>query len=171
MLNWIDLFYSASHEMRSPLSSILGLINVATLDKTPNKTQYLEYIKHSVERLDALLQDIVDHSKNARLEIEVAPLDLKQEVLEVFEDITYTENFSKIRHIVECDEEVSIQSDAKRIKIVLSNLITNAFKHHAPDLVSDPFVRIKMDKTESGIQLTISDNGPGIEKAEQEKIF
>lgn len=168
----LDRFvYSASHEMRSPLSSILGLINVASLDKTSNKEEYLAYIKHSVERLDALLQDIVDHSKNARTELEIAPLDLQHEIAEVIEDLTYSENFSKIKSTVECKGEGVIHSDVNRLKIVLNNLITNAFKHHAPDDVSDPFVKVAIHQTDTGVRLTISDNGPGIEPEEQGKIF
>lgn len=168
----LDRFvYSASHEMRSPLSSILGLINVASLDKTPNKNEYLGYIKHSVERLDSLLQDIVDHSKNARTELEVTPLDLKHEVAEIIEGLAYSENFTKIDSKVICNGDGFIHSDANRLRIVLSNLITNAYKHHAPDAVSNPFVNVEIDQTESGVKLSISDNGPGIEKNEQEKVF
>ncbi|WP_422359750.1 two-component regulator propeller domain-containing protein [Reichenbachiella sp.] len=168
----LDRFvYSASHEMRSPLSSILGLINVASLDKTPNKEEYLAYIKNSVERLDSLLQDIVDHSKNARTELEIAALDLKLEVEEVIEGLTYSENFPKIESIIECNGDGMIHSDVNRLKIVLNNLITNAYKHHSPDDVSNPFVKVVIDKTEAGVRLTIADNGPGIPAEEQEKVF
>ncbi|WP_420583340.1 two-component regulator propeller domain-containing protein [Reichenbachiella sp.] len=168
----LDRFvYSASHEMRSPLSSILGLINVASLDKTPNKEEYLAYIKNSVERLDSLLQDIVDHSKNARTELEITTLDLRQEVEDVIEGLTYSENFPKIEPIVECNGDGLIHSDANRLKIVLNNLITNAYKHHSPDDVSNPFVKVVIDNTEAGIKLTIADNGPGIPLEEQEKVF
>lgn len=168
----LDRFvYSASHEMRSPLSSILGLINVASLDKKPNKEEYLAYIKNSVERLDSLLQDIVDHSKNARTELEIESLDLRQEVEEVIEGLTYSENFPKIESIVECHGDGLIHSDVNRLKIVLNNLITNAYKHHAPDDVANPFVKIVIDKTATGIKLNIADNGPGIPLEEQEKVF
>ncbi|SMD38263.1 Two component regulator propeller [Reichenbachiella faecimaris] len=168
----LDRFvYSASHEMRSPLSSILGLINVATLDKSPNKEEYLNYIKLSVQRLDSLLRDIVDHSKNARLEIEVEPIDVKVQVEEILQDISFLDNYSKIKHNIECLVESSFHSDSKRLKIVLSNLITNAFKHHSPDESDNPFVNIRMERTEDGLRIKISDNGPGIEEEEQGKIF
>lgn len=168
----LDRFvYSASHEMRSPLSSILGLINVATMDKSPNKDEYLDYIKLSVQRLDALLKDIVDHSKNARLEVVVEKIDVKQQAEEILQDISYLENYAKIKHSITSPEDLAFYSDAKRLKIVMSNLITNAFKHHAPDDIAEAYVNIDIKMVENQLQIIISDNGPGIPDEEQGKIF
>lgn len=168
----LDRFvYSASHEMRSPLSSILGLINVATMDKSPNKDEYLDYIKLSVQRLDALLRDIVDHSKNARLEVVVEPIDIRKQVEEILQDISYLDHYAKIKHSISCPDDLSFFSDSKRLKIVLSNLITNAYKHHAPDEIAEAYVNIEVRNIEKGIKIIISDNGPGIPKGEQDKIY
>ncbi|MBL7877872.1 MAG: hypothetical protein JNL53_19555, partial [Cyclobacteriaceae bacterium] len=67
----LDRFvYSASHDLRSPLSSILGLINIARMDKEANPMDYFNLIDKSVRKLDSFIRDIIDFSRNARLEIE-----------------------------------------------------------------------------------------------------
>src|SRR5688500_16243322 len=68
----LDRFvYSASHELRAPLTSVLGLINLAELNLSPeNKREYLEMMRTSINKLDSFIQDIIRYSKNSRLELE-----------------------------------------------------------------------------------------------------
>ncbi|WP_456461970.1 two-component regulator propeller domain-containing protein [Reichenbachiella sp.] len=168
----LDRFvYSASHEIRSPLSSILGLINLARLGEPNKQAEYFDHIEKSVNRLDDFIHDIVDYSRNARLGIEIEEVDFETMISNILEDISHTENFERIHHEVSYSLENTFYSDPKRLKIVLSNIITNAFKHHQPDRVDHPSVSIEVSGNKQEAQIVVQDNGPGIEKNHVPKVF
>lgn len=168
----LDRFvYSASHEIRSPLSSILGLIQLARVGEQDKQAAYFDHIEKSVNRLDEFIHDIVDYSRNARLGIEVELVDFKVMIDNILEDISHTKNFSAIKCSVEYSLNEEFYSDAKRLKIVLSNIITNAFKHHRPDRVEEPNVSIEVLVNKQDVQIMVRDNGPGIEDKHVSEVF
>ncbi|MEO9966589.1 MAG: two-component regulator propeller domain-containing protein [Reichenbachiella sp.] len=168
----LDRFvYSASHEIRSPLSSILGLINLARMGDAEKRMDYFDHIEKSVNRLDEFIHDIVDYSRNARLGIEVDKIDFESMVSDIIDDISHTQNFSKIEHSLNYDYTKAFYSDPKRLKIVLSNIITNAFKHHRPDKVDQAIVNLSITDHATGVKVVVKDNGPGIDKKHGKKVF
>jgi signal transduction histidine kinase/ligand-binding sensor domain-containing protein len=168
----LDRFvYSASHDLRSPLSSILGLINVARKDENQDKSQYLNMIEKSVVKLDSFIRDIIDFSRNARLEVAVEEIDFAVLLKDIFEDLRFVENYEKIQRTVVIHTAKSFRSDSKRIRVILSNLIANAIKHHFPPQRTNPFVSIEITDDVHGIVITVADNGPGIEEKYLKDIF
>ncbi|MCV9385870.1 sensor histidine kinase [Reichenbachiella ulvae] len=168
----LDRFvYSASHEMRSPLSSILGLVHIARSDKSGDLNMYFNHIESSVMRLDDFIKDIIDYSRNARLGVISQEIDLRELIDSILHGISFTENYKIISHNIDIPEGLIFNSDRGRLKIVLSNLITNAFKHHAPDKVKNPWVSIKVEKLLEGIRIEIQDNGLGIDPKHISDIF
>ncbi len=168
----LDRFvYSASHELRSPLSSIMGLINVARHDTEGDKIQYFDYIEKSVKRLDMLIHDIIDYSKNSRQELHIEEINLPEMISDIVNDIGHIENFNKIEFELSDNVNKTLFNDRSRLKIALGNLITNAFKHHAPDEVENPFVKVLLSSQGGKAKIEVKDNGPGIEKQDQDQIF
>ncbi|MFN5556482.1 MAG: two-component regulator propeller domain-containing protein [Chryseotalea sp.] len=168
----LDRFvYSASHDLRSPLSSLLGLINLAKEDEQWDKKEYLGLMEKSVKRLDTFIKDIIDFSRNARLDISSDPINFKKIAEDIFEDLSYMENFASINKRVQIDENLYCLSDEKRIRIILSNIIANAIKHHWPGRIENPFVEIKIVEQNKSILISVSDNGPGIPKEHLQNIF
>lgn len=168
----LDRFvYSASHEIRSPLSSILGLIHLARLGDSDKRLEYFDHIEKSVNRLDEFIHDIVDYSRNARLGIQVNEVDFETIITNILSDISHTSNFDAIRCEKKYNQQHKFYSDSSRVKVVLSNIITNAFKHHQPNRVDDPVVSIEVTEVSTGIRISVRDNGPGIDKKDQPKVF
>ncbi|MCU0384109.1 MAG: ATP-binding protein, partial [Cyclobacteriaceae bacterium] len=168
----LDRFvYSASHDLRSPLSSLLGLINLAKDDDHWDKKEYLGLMEKSVKRLDAFIKDIIDFSRNARMDVANEPIDFGKIINDILDDLNYMENFSSLEKRVNVSAGINYMSDEKRIKIILSNIIANAIKHHIPGRVDKPYIDISVTQQTKEIQIAISDNGPGIPAEHLENIF
>ena len=138
---------------------------------TNKRVEYLDHIEKSVNRLDEFIHDIVDYSRNARLGIDVQKVDFETTISNILEDISHTANFNKIRCDLSYKHTIDFYSDPSRLKVVLSNIITNAFKHHRPENVEKPFVSIQTSDYKNSVQIQVIDNGPGIEKKHQNNVF
>ncbi len=168
----LDRFvYSASHDLRAPLTSLLGLINIAQTDHYINGIdEHLDLMKRSVMKLDSFIIDIINYSRNARLDLEVSEIQLEELIKETLDNLRYISSADKIQKFVQVKQAVPLYSDSKRIGILLSNLISNAIRYHNL-IISDPFIRIngKVSKKETVIE--IIDNGKGIGKQYLNNIF
>lgn len=168
----LDRFlYSTSHDLRAPLRSVLGLIyimqNESNLDTM--KT-YMDMMRSSVNRMDAFIKEIVDLSRNSQQGIKIEKVNFNTIVTEIFENLQYIPGAEKIEFSFESSDGIDFYSDASRIRIILSNLISNAITYH--NLSQEkPFIKVVVNtKNKYGV-VEVIDNGRGIQKEHQEKIF
>lgn len=169
----LDRFvYSTSHDLRAPLMSVLGLVNIAKIDKDPGKIrQYLDSIEGSVKKLDNFIGDIIDYSRNSRSEITAEKVYLKELINTIFNSMTYLDPENKIEKRIHVDDNATdIVTDERRLSIILSNILSNSFRYQRK-MIKDPFIEVKVSPNNMGIVIDISDNGQGIKKEYQEKIF
>ena len=168
----LDRFvYSASHELRAPLSSVLGLIGVARLkDENPDTLKVLAMMQSSVQRLDISIQDIIQYSKNSRLQVEQDEIDFRELISDSIAHLSYMPETEKIRISTRVQGEAEFYSDRKRIAVVLNNLLSNAIKYHHTGR-KDPFIEISVQLGAHTTQLQVRDNGPGIPAEYVSKIF
>lgn len=168
----LDRFvYSVSHDLRSPLTSILGLIDVSKMCTTTSEIQdILEMIKQSVDKLDSFICDVLDYSKNARVEIGKDFVNFQQHL----DDITSSLRFLNIDKPIRLESNVVMQSDFYsdnyRIGIILNNVISNAIKYSSHE-VPDPFIQVTIKSDKDKATITITDNGIGIAEEYHSKIF
>jgi len=168
----LDRFvYSVSHDLRAPIASAVGLSKL-TLD-----TENLDEIRHlnslkikTLNRLDQFIKDILDYSRNSRLEVKKEPVNLKEIV-----DLMLIEYHQEVqeRNVevkVEVEGEEVFHTDKLRLNIILNNLVSNAFKF-LNEYKENPFVAIAIKIDSDFAEITVSDNGIGIEPERQEKIF
>ncbi|MGQ7946711.1 sensor histidine kinase [Flavobacterium sp. WC2509] len=167
----LDRFvYSASHDLRSPITSLRGLIEITQSENDVTQIrEYLALMSQSLVRQDQFLRDIIDYSKNKRKEIIIDPVSLKELFDEAISQLKHLENANRITITKEIlvDE---IQSDGLRLKIIISNLLSNAIKYADPSK-EEMFISIKTYSTDGFYKIEISDNGIGIKDEFIEHIF
>jgi signal transduction histidine kinase len=168
----LDRFvYSTSHELRAPLSSILGLINVIQYEKnSKEKKGMLAMIKSRIERLDFIIKDILSYSKNTRLNVEREHIDLNKLISKVLDDLSYMHEMKTIRIEKNIPTNLSFISDENRIMVVLNNILSNAIKYHNIDQ-EKPWVQICAYEVGGEIIIEIKDNGLGIADESKDKLF
>ncbi|QHT66090.1 PAS domain S-box protein [Rhodocytophaga rosea] len=168
----LDRFvYSVSHNLRAPLTSILGLINI-TKFSTESEThlKYLSLMEKSIHKLDATIHEINDYSRNARLEVEKEEIDFDKLFKGIIENHAYMEGASKINIELQVSASSGFYSDKSRLLVILNNLLSNAIKYHDLDKES-PFIKIHVTIDSAGAHIFIGDNGLGIDSQYQERVF
>jgi signal transduction histidine kinase len=167
----LDRFvYSASHDLKAPLSSIQGLLSLLEFDKTTPAEDYIREIKKQAEQMRSFIQDIVHYSRNSRADTAFESVDLYDLINEVQKSFLHYENAGKIHFEIEVEKPCLVFSDRYRLKVILSNLISNAIKY--TDLRKDqPFVRVTVKNSDDQHCIIIEDNGIGIEKSHLPRLF
>jgi len=168
----LDRFvYSASHDLRAPLSSILGLVEVAQLETTAEgKNECIQLIGQSIDKLDNFIKDIIDYSRNQRLDLVYEKIDVANEVEQIIAQLKYLDKNERIEIRISSETPNDIYADKRRLAVILKNLIANAFIYHAPHKDA-PFIGISISSYEKSAKITIEDNGQGISKTHLPNIF
>lgn len=168
----LDRFlYSTSHDLRSPLSSIKGLLNIARLETTDDKIlRYFGMMIDRVDKLDFFIKDIIDYSKNARTEIRQEQVDFNSLLAEVTENLKYLEGAESIHFENDVRVGHAVIADKSRLSVVLNNLMANAIKYHDPRKEKQ-WIEVQVTNSDKTLKLSVSDNGLGIDPEHKQKIF
>jgi signal transduction histidine kinase len=167
----------ASHELKTPLTSTLlklqgalhNIKNTSLADFSVQKLlEMLESAEGQTQRLAKMINDLLNVSiiRTGRLDLELEELDLNQLVKEVvvnFKERAEKEGY-KITSVL--DGEIKIRADKIRITQVISNLLSNAMKYG-----QNKPIEIKVSKELNTAKIIVKDQGIGIPRPEQEKIF
>ncbi len=168
----LDSFvYRSSHDMRAPLRSILGLVNLIRMEDDPAKHPELLYlIEKSVNKLDTFILDLINFSRNSRLSIATEPVDFERIISECMENLRYMERADRIRIVSDIQTEEPFFSDRSRIAIILQNLLSNSIKYQRLQ-VHDPYILISIRTDQQQAYIRVEDNGLGIDEMYLDKIF
>jgi len=167
----LDRFvYSASHDLRAPLMSVKGLLNMINMDPDKDHVpKYLELIDQSVSKLDHFITDIILYSRNARMEVKLKEIDFDALFDESFESLKYMDGASSLEITREIDNAYPFYSDASRLSIIFNNIIANAVRYRDTRKASRLHVRITA--MEDRAELQFADNGIGIAEEHLDSIF
>lgn len=168
----LDSFvYRASHDLKAPLNSLMGLIDIVRNENADSSIlMYLGLMDKSVVKLDTFIRNLTDFSRINRLQIEHQEVAFAEMVEDIGESLRYMEHADRVRRILTVDDSVQLYADAFHIGIVLSNLISNAIKYqdHSKD---DSHVKIEVKVSPEQAVIEVSDNGMGIPPEHQDRIF
>lgn len=166
----LDRFvYSVSHDLRSPLASISGLVNIGQHAESLNEAKrYFTMIGDRINAQDFFIREIIDFYRNSRTETAVENFSLRKHVDEIVGEQAI--NLGSIHCHVEIPADMDVQSDKIRLKSVLSNLIGNAIKYHDISK-AEKFIKISANRENGHWIIAVEDNGQGIGAEHLPKLF
>ncbi len=168
----LDSFlYSAAHDLRSPLTSLLGIIRLMKLEnQQPHLGAYLDMMEGSIHRQEDFIAQIVNYAKNNKLEVVPELIDLKNTLLEIFQNHEFVPGAGEIEKFIHVRDDASFYSDKNRIHIIFNNLVSNAIRY-ADMAKKDRYIQIRIHIRAEEAEIDFSDNGVGIAEEHLDKIF
>ncbi|WP_051312921.1 PAS domain-containing sensor histidine kinase [Sporocytophaga myxococcoides] len=163
--------YRASHDLRAPLTSIRGLVEISLEEKDTQKLkQYMSFVGESAKKLDNYIINLLSISRNDRLEMEQRPIDFSILIQEAIDELRFLKNADRINITwdISCDGQFC--SDLIRLKIIFKNIISNAIKYQRIN-IANSFLSINISGSPQLIRAVFTDNGIGIHEDSKERIF
>lgn len=163
--------YRASHDLRGPLSSMKGLINVAKIESEPLQiTKLIELMDSSAEKLDKIVIDLVETLGIRDRKIKRESINLEEVINSILSQQGELMRSKGLRFFVEANCLSPFSSDREVLIMILKRVIENAIKYHNYSIAGAQItIRLKTDS--DGALITIADNGTGIKEELLDKVF
>jgi len=176
----LDKFvYSVSHDLRAPLTSILGLVKLAKGPENLIKSlplsddlDYLEMIEKSVDKLDIFIRNIIDYYRSTRMESLDENINFQELLQNTKQELEFFPDYNRLNIILKINngENAAFKSDHSRLRIIFNNLVSNAIKYQKRES-TDSFLFITVDISPTQATLVFYDNGIGINEKHLSEIF
>lgn len=165
-----EFAYRTSHDLKAPITSLKGLIRIAQLSESESEVRECHnMMQDRLSKLEELIRDILDLSKNSRTGIQYVSVDLRSTIDHII-DIHSDGSQNQIRVEVEGPEQFIVKTDPTRIRMILGNLISNGL-HYADLSKHQPFIKVKYWMDEGNYIISVKDNGVGIDETYLDRIF
>lgn len=170
--NELDKFaYSATHDMRGPILSVLGIIDLAKNTDDINETRgMLDMMENAMQKLDNYIQNLHDYYSIRRGEVAIAEINFEDTVKDLSDIYEVSSKMNNVRFVKTVDQQETFRSDDVSLKIILNNLLSNAFKYQRKGN-TDRLVDLKVEVSKGMAIITVSDNGIGIPENSINQIF
>lgn len=168
---------TVSHELRTPMTSIRGYVDILLMGAAgalnENQSHFLSIVKNNTERLNILVNDLLDISRieAGRVTLSPQPLDLRDVAEDVLADMlrrSQEENKPMAFSLDAGKDLPRVRGDSERVRQILGNLVDNAY-HYTPE---NGQVTVHLHSVNgSEVQVDVEDSGVGISKEDQARIF
>lgn len=169
---------TVSHELRTPMTSIRGYVDVLLMGAAgavnENQAHFLNIVKNNTERLNILVNDLLDISRieSGRVTLSPQALDLREVAEDVIEDVlrrSQEENKPMALSLDAPRKLPAVYGDMERVRQILGNLVFNAY-HYTPE---NGTITVRIQSLNGGheVQVDVKDNGVGIPLEDQERVF
>lgn len=169
----LDQFvYSASHDIRSPISTALGLVNLMRLELKDETTEkYVSMLKQSLIKLENYAGELTGFGKNSKNRLDDERIDFGSMISEILSELSQTHpNFRSVTHSFDLVGNSIFYSDTVRMQLILRNVIKNCFDYFdrskAVSVISTT-VTLQPEKA----SIDVYDNGVGIPALYQRSVF
>lgn len=163
--------YSVTHDMRGPLLSVIGALELSkSMDNLTEIREIIEMMDVAVKKLDEFIRNMHEYYKLKRSELISEEIDFNAIVSDVTDLIQIGGKVDHIRFTSSVVQNEVFFSDGIAIKIVLNNLLSNAFKYQRRD-IDDKFVDLSVVVKDNVAVVTVTDNGIGIDESHIGNIF
>lgn len=168
----LDKFaFNVSHDIRSPITGIMTGINMAmNLDELGEVKELLTLMDRSIRKLDNFILNMYDYYNLRMGELVITLIDFESLILDQKEIYAVYANAEHINFTVSFKQEGIFRSDENSLKLIITNLLSNAFKYQRKDN-EDKQISLFIDATDVRTVLTVTDNGHGIAATDQNQIF
>ncbi len=166
-----EFFSNASHELKTPITSIKGyteLLESGLVTKPDVQKDFLGRIETEADRMTNLINDILMISKleTKDVQVEMTKFQIYPLIEDVLSSITPMANEYGIKVVTEC-KPLTVKANVQQIQELLSNLLVNGIKYNKPDGI----VRLTVTADQEDMILVVSDTGVGIPKEAQRRVF
>lgn len=169
----LDRFiYSASHEIRSPVSTLLGIVNLMKHDiKEDGAQQYIHMLREGVDKLDNIVQQLTAHVKNSKNWLYNKSIDFDLLVRDILSDLSQSHSaYGLVSSTYEISRSGVFYCDYERLRVILYNVIKNSFDfadRRKMQSILSVIIEIKPEKA----TIEIFDNGVGIASKHVDRVF
>jgi two-component system phosphate regulon sensor histidine kinase PhoR len=168
-----DYLSLVSHELRTPLTSILMFLDTLRDDRLtdPNeKRQCLDLLDQEVRRLDSLLERLLQLSRLQvrRQEFDDDPVRVEEVIRDALKALDAATLTEPVEVVVQVDKGLEVRGDRHALTQALANLLINAWKYTPRD---GRRIELRARGGERSIDISVRDNGPGVARGEQRRIF
>ena len=161
--------YSTSHDLRSPLASVMGVLNLAKMEgSVTDPNGYMGMIESCVNKMDFFIIKVIEYYKSVRVDESIEIIDLEKMAYDSVE-LCRMQNPAIVFNI-HITQKSEFKADSFRLSVILNNLISNAVKYQKPDELN-PSVKLIIDVDEKEADILIEDNGVGIIEDHLNNVF
>lgn len=168
----LDSFvYKVSHDLRAPLSSILGLLNLMQNEQNiENMYHYVSLMQDRAQKLDNFIKTVLAYSQNLNQHIAPQEINFEKIIIQCFDELQYMPSASKMNWKLQIEGNAVFCTDEFRLIIIFKNFISNAIKYQKTNQ-DESLLDIRIQVTEEAATITIQDEGIGIEAEFLPRVF
>ncbi|MDX2190134.1 MAG: HAMP domain-containing sensor histidine kinase [Bacteroidota bacterium] len=165
------LLYKVTHDIKGPLSSIVGLANVGLMEiSDENAKMYLKRIKSSTEKLHAFVSDLLNVTKITIKDADQERINFQELLDDILNSLQFIPNFKDIDININIQESEPFYSDSMMLYSIFQNIIENSIKY-SDSSKPQSYLKIKIKSKDKKTIVEFEDNGIGIEDNLNEKVF
>lgn len=169
-----EFAYRTSHDLRSPIASSIGLLNISR--ELLENGEYdalgstLGRMERNFNRLDGLIQNIIVLTRDRLLDEEDQTILVHDVVQSQADTLANLETENRVRIGNYVDPQLTIRNKPSKFEVIVGNLLSNAIKYHDPQ-EPEPRVDIYLEERPGSVRLIVEDNGIGVPEEKRQFLF